>query len=151
MKTTDELFMRRALTLARRAERAGEVPVGAVVVCKGEIVGSGTNGMEAQRSVLAHAELRALAAASRRLDNWRLTGCEVFVTLEPCPMCAAALCLARVSRIVYGAPDPLAGACGSVYDLPGDGALKSRPRVTPGIEQEKCTELLRSFFRRRRG
>jgi tRNA(adenine34) deaminase len=143
--------MSRALRLAKRAEKRGEVPVGAVIVDgAGRVIGRGMNSMERSLRVTRHAELVALEAASRRVGNWRLAGCSVYVTLEPCPMCAAALCLARVARIVFGAADPLAGACGSVYNLPGDRKLKASPEVVPGVLAGPCSAILKGFFRFRR-
>jgi len=149
--THDQAYMDRALRLARRAAEAGEVPVGALVVdADGRVIGRGSNSMEKCQRVTRHAELVSMEAASRRLGNWRLAGCTVYVTLEPCPMCAAALSLARVARIVYGAADPLAGGCGSVYNIPADGRLKARPSVTGGVRRDECASLIREFFARRR-
>ena len=149
--THDEAYMDRALRLATRASERGEVPVGALVVdAGGRVIGRGSNSMERSRRVTRHAELVAMDAASRRLRNWRLTGCTIYVTLEPCPMCASALSLSRAARIVYGADDPLAGACGSVYNIPADGRLKAKPSVTGGVRAGECAALLRSFFSGRR-
>ena len=142
----DEIWMRRALELAREAAADGEVPVGAVVVSGGRIVGEGRNRRERDRSALAHAELEAIAAACRTLGGWRLWQATLYVTLEPCPMCAGAIVNARIERVVYGAADPKAGSCDSVvrlFDLP----YNHRPEVTAGVLAEPCAQLLRDFFR----
>jgi tRNA(adenine34) deaminase len=147
----DEQWMRQALELARRAGAAGEVPVGAVLVKDGSVVGRGSNGPIARHDPSAHAEIQALRDAGRRLTNYRLPGTTLYCTLEPCPMCAGALVHARVTRVVYGAPDPKGGACGSVFDLlPSDGRFNHRTRVEGGVLGEECGELLRRFFRLRR-
>ncbi len=147
----DELYMRRALELAKQAADEGEVPVGAVVVKKstGEIVGEGRNRRENDRSPLAHAELTAIAEASRRLGGWRLVDCELYVTLEPCPMCAGAVINSRTERLIYGASDPKAGSCGSVIDLflyP----YNHIPPITRGVLAEECSAVLTEFFRQLR-
>lgn len=146
----DEHYMRRALELAREAAARGEVPVGAIVVRNGEIVAEGSNRREEDKDPTAHAELLAIRAAARALGGWRLTGTTLYVTLEPCAMCAGALVLARVERLVYGADDPKAGAVRSLYRLVEDERLNHRVQVTPGILAEECGEVLREFFRRRR-
>ena len=141
--------MRRALALAREAFDDGEVPVGAVVVCRGEIVGEGRNRREKGKNALYHAELEAINSACRRLGGWRLWECELYVTLEPCPMCAGAIVNARSPQIYFGAYDPKNGCCGSVADilsLP----LAFHPRYEGGVLQEACSGILSDFFKRLR-
>jgi tRNA(adenine34) deaminase len=141
-------WMRLALDEARLALPTGDVPVGAVVVSTaGEVVGRGHNAREADRDPTAHAEAVAIREAARSLGQWRLSGCTLVVTLEPCTMCAGALVLARVDRLVYGAEDPKAGAVGSLWDVVRDPRLNHRPEVVPGVLAEESGELLRSFFR----
>jgi tRNA(adenine34) deaminase len=147
----DETFMREALDLARGAAERGEVPVGAVAVLDGSVVGRGSNGREALRDPTAHAELLAIQEAARALGRWRLTGVTVYVTLEPCAMCAGAMVLARIDRLVFGARDPKAGAVGSLLDLSADPRLNHRYPVAGGVLAEESSELLRTFFRARRG
>ncbi len=142
--------MRQALDEARSAARAGDVPVGCVVVCDSEIVGRGRNRREAEQDPTAHAEIIALRQAAGKLGTWRLDNCDVFVTLEPCPMCAGALVLARVRRLYYGARDPKAGACGSLFDIVGDERLNHRVEVFGGVLAEECGALLAQFFRQLR-
>ncbi len=142
--------MREALALADEAARAGEVPVGAVAVLDGKVVGRGRNRREEDRDPCAHAELLALRDAARTLGRWRLTGVTLVVTLEPCAMCAGALVLARVDRLVYGAPDPKAGAVGSLMDLSADPRLNHRFPVDRGVRADECAAQLRAFFRSRR-
>ncbi|MBR6044313.1 MAG: tRNA adenosine(34) deaminase TadA [Ruminococcus sp.] len=146
--TDDERYMRRALELAAQAAADGEVPVGAVVVKKstGEIVGEGRNRREADRSPLAHAELLAIAEASKNLGGWRLVDCALYVTLEPCPMCAGAIINSRVERVVYGASDPKAGSCGSVTDL-FKLPYNHIPEFERGVLAEECGAVLTEFFR----
>jgi tRNA(adenine34) deaminase len=145
-----EEAMREAMRLADEAAAAGEVPVGAVAVHDGVVVGRGRNRREEDRDPCAHAELLALQEASRTLGRWRLTGVTLVVTLEPCAMCAGALVLARVGRLVYGASDPKAGAVGSLMDLSCDPRLNHRFPVERGLLGEACGEQLRAFFRSRR-
>jgi tRNA(adenine34) deaminase len=142
--------MREALRLAAEAAAAGEVPVGAVAVHEGVVVGRGRNRREEDRDPCAHAEILAIQEASRTLSRWRLTGVTLVVTLEPCAMCAGALVLARVDRLVYGASDPKAGAVGSLLDLSSDPRLNHRFPVERGLRGEECGEQLRAFFRSRR-
>ncbi len=139
-------FMLRALELAREAMAAGEVPVGAVVVKNGEVLGEGRNRGEAGKTPLAHAELEAIAAASRRLRSKKLSGCELYVTLEPCPMCTGAVINAHIDTVVYGADDERAGCCGTAMDL---FALpySHRPLVYRGLLEEECRALLQDFFK----
>jgi tRNA(adenine34) deaminase len=139
--------MRRALTLAQRAADAGDVPVGAVVVdASGEVVGEGWNLREAQQDPTAHAEVVALRAAAARLGSWRLSGCTLVVTMEPCPMCAGAAMLARVDRIVLGGWDPKLGACGSVWDVVRDRRSTHRAEVVGGVLEDECGAIVRAFF-----
>jgi tRNA(adenine34) deaminase len=144
--------MRTALDEAQRSFDAGEVPVGAVVVVDGQIVGRAHNAPVALSDPTAHAEVLALrAAAEVHGDGWRLTGCTLVVTLEPCTMCAGASVLARVARVVYGADDPKAGAAGSLWDVVRDRRLNHRPEVVAGIRAAESGALLRAFFRSKRG
>ncbi|MFL6079898.1 MAG: tRNA adenosine(34) deaminase TadA [Ornithinibacter sp.] len=139
--------MRRALTLAQQASDAGDVPVGALVVdSNGEVVGEGWNLREAQQDPTAHAEVVALRAAAHRLGSWRLSGCTLVVTMEPCPMCAGATMLARVERIVLGAWDPKLGACGSVWDVVRDRRSTHRAEVVGGVLEDECGAIVRDFF-----
>ena len=148
---TDEEWMTRALGLARRAEEAGEVPVGALLVRNGEVIGEGWNCPIGQHDPSAHAEIMALRDAARRERNYRLPGSTLYVTLEPCPMCAGAIVHARVERVVFGAFDPKGGAAGSVFDLlPSDARFNHRVVVDGGVLAGACGELLRAFFRSRR-
>jgi len=139
--------MRRALALAEHAADAGDVPVGAVVVeAAGEVLGEGWNLREVAQDPTAHAEVVALRAAAERLGSWRLEGCTLVVTMEPCPMCAGAAMLARVERIVLGAWDPKLGACGSVWDVVRDRRATHRIEVVGGVLEEECGEVVRRFF-----
>ena len=145
----DEKFMREALALAQAAADEGEVPVGCVVVRGGEIVGRGRNRRESAKSALAHAEIEAIAEACRKLGGWRLWQCTLYVTLEPCPMCAGAIINARLPRVVYGAKEPTNGCCGSAVDLfmlP----CSQKPELVPGVLEEECSAMLSAFFRRLR-
>jgi tRNA(adenine34) deaminase len=149
--SVDEEMMGRALRLASRAAQRGEVPVGALVTHHGEVVASASNRRETARDATAHAELLAIRRACHRLAAWRLTGTTLYVTLEPCAMCAGALVLARVRRLVYGAPDPKAGAAGSVFDVVRERRLNHRIDVTGGVRADDCAALLSRFFKERRG
>jgi tRNA(adenine34) deaminase len=142
----DEAFMREALAEASRAAARGEVPVGAVAVYEGRIIGRGHNLRETARDPSAHAELTAMRAAAAYLSSWRLVGVSIYVTLEPCPMCAGALVNARVERLVYGADDPKAGAVRTLYQLLEDPRLNHRLDVCPGVLADVCAEQLRAFF-----
>jgi len=146
----DVELMRRAIRLAESAAAAGEVPVGAVVYRGEEVIAEAANDREASRDPVGHAELVAISAAGRRLGDWRLSGCSVVCTLEPCPMCAGAIVNARVDRLIYGAADPKAGACHSLYAIPSDDRLNHRCEVIPGVLEDECAAVLRRFFRRRR-
>ena len=143
--------MTRALSLARQAQEQGEVPVGAVLVGpEGDVLAECGNAPIASHDATAHAEIRALREAGRVVGNYRLPGTTMYVTLEPCPMCAGALLQARVARLVFGAPDPRTGACGSIIDLPRDNRWNHRIGVVGGVLSEECAALLRSFFADRR-
>ncbi|MGH8161620.1 MAG: tRNA adenosine(34) deaminase TadA [Gammaproteobacteria bacterium] len=146
----DARWMRRALRLAGRAERVGEVPIGAVVVREGKLLGAAANAPISLHDPSAHAEILALRRAASRAANYRLPGATLYVTLEPCAMCAGAIVHARIARVVYAARDPRVGAAGSVFDLLGDPRLNHRVEVNGGIEAESAAELLQAFFRRRR-
>jgi tRNA(adenine34) deaminase len=146
----DEHFMRLALREAQRAAEHDDVPIGSVVVREGEMIGAAGNERELRGDPTAHAELLALREASSRLGGWRVPDSVLYVTLEPCVMCAGAIVLARVPRVVYGAADPKGGAAGSVMDVLGDARLNHRPRVEGGLLADECAELLASFFRARR-
>jgi tRNA(adenine34) deaminase len=144
-------FMRRALELAAEASRLGEVPVGAVAVREQRIIGEGFNRREIDKDPLAHAELFAIAAARKAVEAWRLSGVTLFVTLEPCAMCAGALVQSRIDRLVFGARDPKAGAVGSLYDLARDPRHNHRLEVTEGILADECGKVLKDFFLALRG
>jgi tRNA(adenine34) deaminase len=147
---SDESRMRAALALAALAGDAGEVPVGAVVVRNGEIVGRGRNAPIGSNDPTAHAEIAALRDAAQRLGNYRLPGCDLYVTIEPCAMCAGAILHARISRVVFGARDPKTGAAGSVVDLFAEARLNHHATVTGGVLADECGALISSFFARRR-
>ena len=142
----DQRWMRQAMCEAERALDVDDVPVGALIVHKGHVIGRGYNQREQLGDPTAHAEMIAITAASDEMKSWRLEECTLYVTLEPCTMCAGAIVLARISRVVFGADDPKAGACGSVYDILEDGQLNHRPNVTSGILADECGQLLRDFF-----
>lgn len=146
----DEGFMRLALEQAALAEAIGEVPIGAVVVCDGEVVAAGYNRRECDHDPAGHAELLAIRHAAGKLERWRLTGCTVYVTLEPCPMCAGLMHQARIDRCVYAAPDPKAGALGTLYDLHDDERLNHRFDVESGVLEQESGDMLRSFFKKLR-
>lgn len=147
---TDADYMRHALELASRAQNAGEVPVGAVVVKEGEIIGRGFNAPISRRDPSAHAEMLALREAAQHIGNYRLVGCELFVTLEPCLMCAGAIIHARIARLVYGASDPKTGACGSVINAFDERRLNHQTEVVQGVLAEECGAMLSNFFALRR-
>jgi len=147
---SDDVFMREALSLALEAAAAGEVPVGAVVVKDGAVVGRGHNRPVASRDPTAHAEVMALRDAAERIGNYRLAECMLYVTLEPCAMCAGAMMNARISRVVYGAADPKSGACGSVVDLFAENRLNHHATVVGGVMAEEAAKLLQDFFSARR-
>jgi tRNA(adenine34) deaminase len=146
----DRRFMREALELARRALESEDVPVGALVARGGAVIGRGWNQREMLQDPTAHAEMLALTAAAAQVGQWRLEGCTLYVTLEPCPMCAGAIVLARVERLVFGAVDLKGGACGSLYTITQDARLNHRPETVGDVLAAESAELLRDFFRRRR-
>lgn len=146
----DERYMRAALNEAAEAADEDEVPIGAVIVHEGQIIGRGHNQRERLADPTAHAEIIALTAAAAHLSCWRLDDCTMYVTLEPCPMCAGALVQARIGRLVYGAADPKAGACGTLYALHDDVRLNHRFAVTDGVLGDECGEMLTAFFRGKR-
>jgi len=147
---TDEDFMREALRLAEQAAQAGEVPVGAVVVKDGEIIGRGSNAPISRHDPTAHAEIAALRDAAQRVGNYRLVGCELYVTLEPCVMCVGAMFHARIGRVVFGASDPKTGAAGSVLDLFGEERLNHHADIQGGVLAQECGKVLSDFFAMRR-
>jgi tRNA(adenine34) deaminase len=147
---SDERFMRDALASARRALAQGDVPVGAAVVEDGVVIARGRNARERDDDPTAHAEIVAIRRAARKLGSWRLSGCTLYVTLEPCAMCAGAMVLARLPRLVYGAPDPKAGFAGSLGNLCRDARLNHRVAVTAGVLGDECGTILREFFREKR-
>ena len=149
MNHPDPLYMQQALTLAREAATHGDIPVGCVIVRDGSVIGRGHNRRELLSDATAHAELEAIREASRALGTWRLTGCTLYVTLEPCPMCAGAILNARISTIRYGAKEPLSGCCGSILNLFEEG-FGHRPRIYGGLLEEECAALLREFFHKKR-
>ena len=141
-----EAFMKQALALAREAGQAGEVPVGCVIVRGGEVIGRGRNRREETRSAASHAEMEAIAQANEALGSWRLEDCELYVTLEPCPMCAGAILNARIRRVWYGARDPAFGACGGVMNLFMED-FPHPPALVGGVLEEECRAVLENFFR----
>ena len=146
----DEHFMKLAIEQAQVAEENGDVPIGAIIVFENQIIGKAYNQREQLNDPTAHAEIIALTQAAAFLESWRLLGCTIYVTLEPCPMCAGALVLARMDRLVYGCDDPKTGACGSLYNIVRDERLNHRLEVTPGVLAAECSALLQGFFQRRR-
>jgi tRNA(adenine34) deaminase len=146
----EELFMRLALREAERALEHDDVPVGAVLVVGGEVIGAGHNERELRQDPTAHAEMLALREAARHLGSWRILDSVLYVTLEPCAMCAGAIVLGRVTRVVYGTADPKAGAAGSVMDVLGEPRFNHRPEVAGGLLREECAALLVDFFSSRR-
>jgi len=148
--STDELWMEEALRAAQRALEAGEVPIGAVVVCGNKVIGRGWNSNLTDSDPTAHAEIMALREAARAVGNHRLSGCELFATIEPCPMCAGALVHARIQRLVYGADDPKAGAVHSVMQVLNHPKLNHQMEVRGGVLASRCSDLLQTFFRQRR-
>ena len=146
---TDRDYMAQALSLAAEAAAEGEVPVGAVIVRNGEMIASGRNRRETGKNALYHAELEAIDAACKKLGGWRLPGCTLYVTLEPCPMCAGAIINARIDRVVFGASDPKAGSVGSVTDL-FTFPYNWKPEVRAGCMEDECAALLKEFFKKLR-
>ena len=147
---SDEQFMRKAIDAAHIAEDNGDVPIGAVIVYRNQVVGRAWNQREQLTDPTAHAEIIALTQAATFMESWRLHGCTIYVTLEPCPMCAGALVLGRLDRLVFGCDDPKAGACGSLYDIVRDDRLNHRLEVTSGVLANDCAALLQTFFQARR-
>ncbi len=147
---SDEFFMGEALRQAHRAAAADEVPVGAVIVNEGRIIARAYNQVETLRDATAHAEMLALTQAASVMNDWRLTGCDLYVTKEPCPMCAGAIVHARLRRVIFGAPDPKGGAAGGLLNLLQMPQLNHRCEITQGVQLEACRSLLRDFFLRRR-
>ena len=151
MKQEDAFYMRTALAEAAQAYALGEVPIGAVLVDEaGEIVARGHNLRERDHDATAHAEMIAIRAACERLGRWRLSGLTLYVTIEPCPMCAGAIVMSRVDRVVYGGTDYKAGACESLFNIPGHPALNHHPEVTAGVLAEECADIMKRFVRERR-
>jgi tRNA(adenine34) deaminase len=146
----DEYFMREALRQALRASKASEVPVGAIVVCAGRIIGRAYNQVELLKDATAHAEMLALTQAEAAVGDWRLTDCDLYVTKEPCAMCAGALVHTRIRRVIFGCTDPSAGAAGSVINLLQMPGFNHRCHIASGVLQKECAAILRNFFRKRR-
>jgi tRNA(adenine34) deaminase len=147
---SDKQFMASAIDQAKIAEENGDVPIGAVIVYQNQIIGKAYNQREQLKDPTAHAEIIALTQAAAYLETWRLNGCTMYVTLEPCPMCAGALVLARMDRLVYGCDDPKSGACGSLYDITRDERLNHRLKVTSHFMEDECSKLLQDFFKKKR-
>ena len=143
-------YMRIALEEAQRAAAENEIPVGAVIVKDGQVIAAAHNRREADHDPTAHAEMLCMRAAAAKLGDWRLRGCTLYVTLEPCPMCAGAMVMSQLSGCVFGAADEKQGCCGSMYDLPGDPALCGQTKWQSGVLAEECGRMMRSFFARRR-
>ena len=147
----DEFYMRLALDEAQKAYDLGEVPIGAVLADgDGNIVAKGHNMREIWHDATAHAEMIAIREACEKLDRWRLSGLTLYVTIEPCPMCAGAIVMSRVDRVVYGSTDAKAGACESLFNIPGHPALNHRPQMTSGVLQPECAAIMKRFFKERR-
>jgi len=142
----DKKFMQEAILEAKHASELGEIPVGAVIVKDNEIIARAFNRRDIDNSPFAHAEMLAIAEASKKLNSWRLDDCTLYVTLEPCPMCAGAIAQCRLKRLVYGAKDPKAGAAGTLYNIPNDSRFAHKCDVTAGVMEKECKELLSNFF-----
>ena len=149
--TEQEKYMKAALRLAQRAAEEGEVPVGAVIVCDGKIVGRGRNRRESRKNALCHAEIEAIDKACKKLGGWRLHRCDLYVTLEPCPMCAGAIVMAGIDAVFFGAYDPRCGCAGSLYDLPEDASFGRVIPCSGGLLEAECRLALNAFFDLRRG
>ncbi|MCF0150615.1 MAG: nucleoside deaminase [Firmicutes bacterium] len=145
-----EAFMRLALAQAQLAFDAGEIPIGAVIVKDGQVVGRGYNSTEADKDPTCHAEIKAIRDAAKTLGGWRLPGCDMYVTTEPCAMCAGAIVLARIEHLYIGTMDPKAGACGSLRTIPNDPRLNHQAEIVTGVLQPECEQILKEFFRRLR-
>jgi len=146
--TQDELYMKKAIEQARYAEAIEEVPIGAVIVLNEEIIASAHNLRETEQRSIAHAELLAIDKACQKIGSWRLEEATLYVTLEPCPMCAGAIMLSRIKRVVYGASDPKGGCAGTLMNLLDDGRFNHQSEVVSGVLEKECSELLSSFFRK---
>jgi tRNA(adenine34) deaminase len=149
-ESLDQRYMRLAINQAAIAEENGDVPIGVVIVHENRIIAKAYNQRQQLNDPTAHAEIIALTQASEAIGSWRLHGCTIYVTLEPCPMCAGALVLARIDRLVFGTEDPKTGACGSLYNIVQDSRLNHQIEITSGILMEACKEQLQAFFQRRR-
>ncbi|WNC67766.1 tRNA adenosine(34) deaminase TadA [Thalassotalea nanhaiensis] len=147
---TDERFMRQAILLAEKAEAEGEIPVGAVLVCNGEVIAQGWNQSIQLHDPSAHAEMQAIRKAGPNMENYRMLDCTLYVTLEPCPMCAGLLVHSRVKRLVFAASDLKTGSCGSVFNLANNEKLNHQVEITSGVLKEECSTMLSAFFKRRR-
>lgn len=145
---TDISFMRKALELAQKAADAGEVPIGAIAVLNGTIIGSSGNRVEEKKSAIAHAEILAMEEAAKRIGDWRLDHVTIYVTKEPCAMCAGAMVNARVERVVFGLPDPRSGCAGGALDITGFSGMLHQVKTTGGILEEECRSLIQDFFRK---
>lgn len=150
VESNDIIFMKLAIEEAIQAEEINEVPIGAVIVKDGEIIAAAYNRREVDQKATSHAELLAIDAASKVLSSWRLTGCTLYVTLEPCPMCAGAIVQSRVDRVVYGASDPKGGCAGTIYDLLNEERFNHQCIVEKGVLAKECGEMLTNFFRKLR-
>ncbi len=150
MKERFNRFMGEALAEARKAALIGEVPIGAVIVKEDQVIGRGFNRREIDKDPTAHAEIFAIKNAAQFLGGWRLTGCEIYVTIEPCPMCAGAIVMARLDRLVYGSQDKKAGAVDSLYGIPTDSRLNHRVEVHSGVRAEECSAIISEFFKQLR-
>lgn len=146
----DSDFMREALEEAQKAYSLDEVPIGAVIVKNGEIIGKGHNLRESQKDPTLHAEMVAIRQAAAALGGWRLTDCDLYVTIEPCPMCAGAVLQARIRRVVFGARDPKAGCAGSLYNLLEDSRFNHQTKVMEGIMKEQCSQIMKAYFQQKR-
>lgn len=146
----DELFMNKAIDEAKKAEVMNEVPIGAVIVYNDKVIASGANVRETSQKTLSHAELIAIEKANEQIGSWRLEDCTLYVTLEPCPMCAGAIIQSRIKRVVYGAPDPKAGCAGTLMNLLEDARFNHQVEVTSGLMEDACGRLLTDFFKRLR-
>ena len=145
--TEDEKYMRKAIAEARKAYALGEVPIGCVIVCDGKIVGRGYNRRNTDKTTLAHAEIRAIGKACKKTGDWRLEGCTLYVTLEPCQMCAGAIVQSRIDRVVMGAESPKAGSAGSIINILDNNEFNHQVIMEKGVLEEECSELLTAFFR----
>lgn len=150
MVETDVFFMEKAIELAKKAEQLNEVPIGALIVKDGEVIAEAYNLRELEQRAIAHAEMLAIDKACETLNTWRLSNCTLYVTLEPCPMCAGAIIQSRVDRVVFGASDPKAGCVGSIYNLLNEERFNHRCEVQPGVMAEQCGKLLTDFFKKLR-